>query len=197
MNILSSSQNNQSFYSIADFFVPFTTLSERNVSLQEEKSNVSFGENTRSKLANTRQFYISLVSSFSVSKINEFFQGLWSSTLSRWTLLNRSCFSVFFFSLFLSFPRLSTYPTNTYKLTLYFVFFSISVVNASRHGTSRQTNTGALALWDCVRTDGRADGRTDGQVTSKPNQNFSHSWVSQIFLAMGLRARSSAINFRN
>ena len=51
MNILTSSQNNQSFYSIADFFVPFTTLSEQNVSLQEEKSNVSFGENTRFKLA--------------------------------------------------------------------------------------------------------------------------------------------------
>ena len=31
----------------------------------------------------------------------------------------------FSFSLFLPFPRLSTYPTNTYKLTLYFVFFSI------------------------------------------------------------------------
>ena len=51
MNILTSSQNNQSFYSIADFFIPSTTLSERNVSLQEEKSNVSFGENSRSKLA--------------------------------------------------------------------------------------------------------------------------------------------------
>ena len=41
MNILTSSQNKQSFYSIADFFVPFTTLSEQNVSLQKEKSNVS------------------------------------------------------------------------------------------------------------------------------------------------------------
>ena len=41
MNILASSEKNQSFYSIADFFVRFTTLSERNVSLQEEKSNVS------------------------------------------------------------------------------------------------------------------------------------------------------------
>ena len=34
-------ENNQSFSSIADFFVHFTTLCERNVSLQEEKSNVS------------------------------------------------------------------------------------------------------------------------------------------------------------
>ena len=33
--------NNQSFYSIADFFVRFTALSEQKVSLQEEKSNVS------------------------------------------------------------------------------------------------------------------------------------------------------------
>ena len=41
MNVLASSENNQSFYSIADFSVRFTTLSERNVSLQEEKSNVS------------------------------------------------------------------------------------------------------------------------------------------------------------
>ena len=40
MNILASSENNQSFYSIAVFFVCFTTLSERNVSFQEEKSNV-------------------------------------------------------------------------------------------------------------------------------------------------------------
>ena len=38
MNILASSENNQPFYSIADFFVRFTTLSERNGSLQEEKS---------------------------------------------------------------------------------------------------------------------------------------------------------------
>ena len=38
MNILASSENNQPFYSIADFFVRFTTLSERNASLQEEKS---------------------------------------------------------------------------------------------------------------------------------------------------------------
>ena len=37
MKILASLENNQSFYSIADFFVRFTTLSERNVSLQEEK----------------------------------------------------------------------------------------------------------------------------------------------------------------
>ena len=41
MDILASSENNQSFYSTADFFVRFTTLSERNVLLQEEKSNVS------------------------------------------------------------------------------------------------------------------------------------------------------------
>ena len=41
MNILASSKNNKSFYSMADFFVPFTRLSERNVSLQKEKSNVS------------------------------------------------------------------------------------------------------------------------------------------------------------
>ena len=41
MNILTSSHNKQFFYSIADFFVPFTTLSEQNVSLQKEKSNVS------------------------------------------------------------------------------------------------------------------------------------------------------------
>ena len=40
MNILASSENNQSFYSIADFSVRFITLSERNVSLQEETSNV-------------------------------------------------------------------------------------------------------------------------------------------------------------
>ena len=37
MNILASSENNQFFYSIADFFVRLTTISERNVSLQEEK----------------------------------------------------------------------------------------------------------------------------------------------------------------
>ena len=41
IHVLASSENNQSFYSIADFFVLFTALSERNVSLQEEKSNVS------------------------------------------------------------------------------------------------------------------------------------------------------------
>ena len=41
MNILGSSENNQSFYSIADLFVRFTTLGERNVLLQEEKSNVA------------------------------------------------------------------------------------------------------------------------------------------------------------
>ena len=40
MNVLAYSENNQSFYSIADFSVRFTTLSERNVSPQEEKSNV-------------------------------------------------------------------------------------------------------------------------------------------------------------
>ena len=40
-NILASSENNQCFYSIADFFVCFTTLSDRNAPLQEEKSNVS------------------------------------------------------------------------------------------------------------------------------------------------------------
>ena len=37
MSVLASSENNQSLYSIADFSVRFTTLSERNVSLQEEK----------------------------------------------------------------------------------------------------------------------------------------------------------------
>ena len=37
IRVLASSGNNQSFYSIADFFVRFTTLSERNVPLQEEK----------------------------------------------------------------------------------------------------------------------------------------------------------------
>ena len=42
MNVLASSENNQSLYSIADFSVRFTTLSERNVSLQEEKFNVSW-----------------------------------------------------------------------------------------------------------------------------------------------------------
>ena len=41
MNILSFSENIQSLYSIADFSVRFTTLSEQNVSLQEEKSDVS------------------------------------------------------------------------------------------------------------------------------------------------------------
>ena len=41
MNRLASSENNQSFYSIAEFFVPFKTSIERNISLQEEKSNVS------------------------------------------------------------------------------------------------------------------------------------------------------------
>ena len=41
IHVLASSENNQSFYSIADFFVRFTALSERNVSLQEEKSDVS------------------------------------------------------------------------------------------------------------------------------------------------------------
>ena len=41
IHVLAFSENNQSFYSIADFFVRFTALSERNVSLQEEKSNAS------------------------------------------------------------------------------------------------------------------------------------------------------------
>ena len=45
MNILASSENNQSFYSVADFFVRFTTLSERNVSLQEKNANVSSHRN--------------------------------------------------------------------------------------------------------------------------------------------------------
>ena len=34
MNILAPYENNQSFYSIADFFARFTTSSERNFSLQ-------------------------------------------------------------------------------------------------------------------------------------------------------------------
>ena len=42
MTVLASSENNQSLYSIADFSVRFTALSERNVSLQEKKSNVSW-----------------------------------------------------------------------------------------------------------------------------------------------------------
>ena len=42
MNVLASSENNQSLCSIADFSVRFTALSERNVSLQKEKSNVSW-----------------------------------------------------------------------------------------------------------------------------------------------------------
>ena len=41
MNVLASSENNQSFYSVPDFSVRFTTLSERNVSLQKQKCNVS------------------------------------------------------------------------------------------------------------------------------------------------------------
>ena len=41
IHVLASSENNQSFYSIADFFVHFTALSKQNVSLQEEKSDVS------------------------------------------------------------------------------------------------------------------------------------------------------------
>ena len=40
MNILASSENNQSFYSMLIFVVCFTTSSGRNVSLLEEKSNV-------------------------------------------------------------------------------------------------------------------------------------------------------------
>ena len=41
----------------------------------------------------------------------------------------------------------------------------------------------------------RMDGRTKvpTKVTSQPNQKFSHSWVSQIFLAMGLRARGAPL----
>ena len=39
MDIPASSEHNQYFYSTDDFFVRFTTLSERNVPLQEEKSN--------------------------------------------------------------------------------------------------------------------------------------------------------------
>ena len=42
---------------------------------------------------------------------------------------------------------------------------------AATHATSRQTNTGALALWDCVRMDGRME------VTSCPNQNFLRGWA--------------------
>ena len=42
MNILASLENNQSFYSIAVFFVRLTILSERNVSFQEEKSIASY-----------------------------------------------------------------------------------------------------------------------------------------------------------
>ena len=41
MNVLASLENNPSFYSIADFFVRFTTLSKQKVSRQEEKFNVS------------------------------------------------------------------------------------------------------------------------------------------------------------
>ena len=37
-NILASLKNNQSLYSFADFFVRFTPLRERKVSLKEEKS---------------------------------------------------------------------------------------------------------------------------------------------------------------
>ena len=37
MNVLASSENNKSLYSIADFSVRFTTLSEQNVSLQAGK----------------------------------------------------------------------------------------------------------------------------------------------------------------
>ena len=37
MKVLASSENNQSLNFIADFSVRFTTLSERNVSLQEKK----------------------------------------------------------------------------------------------------------------------------------------------------------------
>ena len=43
--------------------------------------------------------------------------------------------------------------------------------------------------WRSVRTFG---GRSVGRMTSKPNQNFSHWWVYQNRLAMGLRALSSA-----
>ena len=39
-----SLENNQSFYSIADFFFHFTTFSEQKVSFQKEKSNVSSGQ---------------------------------------------------------------------------------------------------------------------------------------------------------
>ena len=39
--ILASLENNQIFHSIAYLFARFTTFSERNVSLREEKSNVS------------------------------------------------------------------------------------------------------------------------------------------------------------
>ena len=41
IHVLTSSENDQSFYSIAIFFVRFTTLSKRNPPLHEEKSNVS------------------------------------------------------------------------------------------------------------------------------------------------------------
>ena len=41
--------NNQSFYSITDFFVRFTTLSEQKVSLQKEKSN-AFLRNDQRKM---------------------------------------------------------------------------------------------------------------------------------------------------
>ena len=37
---IASLENNQSFYSIAEFFVRLKTLSERKVSLQEEKLNL-------------------------------------------------------------------------------------------------------------------------------------------------------------
>ena len=70
------------------------------------------------------------------------------------------------------------------------MFISICVVNASRHATSRQTNTGALALWDCVRR------RTDGSdVITKPKFFAFMSFPN--FLSYGApRRRTKLREFR-
>ena len=49
------------------------------------------------------------------------------------------------------------------------------LLNAIGVATSRQTNTGAFALWDCVRTDGRTDGR---KWRHNLTRILPHEWVS-------------------
>ena len=94
MNILTSSENNQPFYSIAGFFVRFTTLSERNVSLQEQNSNVS------SRRIGVKCFHFKILmmcQSICFSRRDSFgsFAHCWSHTLTLYFVVFKIIFVVF------------------------------------------------------------------------------------------------------